>query len=78
MATANGPATAQDVVDVEIPGLDAQARVLLLKGCPPVLSLGRLIEEHSCRFEWSAQRVRPWSITLAKGMSAWSRTTCRS
>ena len=34
MATANGPATATDVVDVGVPGLDAHARVLLLRGCP--------------------------------------------
>ena len=52
MATANVPATATDVVDVEVPGLDAHARVLLLKGCPAVLSLGRLIEEHKCSFSW--------------------------
>ena len=52
MATANGPTTATDVVDVEVPGLDAHARVLLLKGCPAVLSLGRLIEEHKCSFSW--------------------------
>ena len=55
MATANGPTTAQDVVDVDIPGLDARARVLLLQGCPPVLSLGRLVEEHRCRFEWNEE-----------------------
>ena len=53
MATANGPATATDVVDVEVPGLDAHARVLLLKGCPAVLSLGRLVEEHKCIFVWN-------------------------
>ena len=53
MATANGPATATDVVDVEVPGLDAHARVLLLKGCPAVLSLGRLVEEHKCSFVWN-------------------------
>ena len=52
MATANGPATATDVVDVEVPGLEAHARVLLLKGCPAVLSLGRLVEEHKCRSVW--------------------------
>ena len=46
MVTANGPTTATDVVDVEVPGLDAHARVLLLKGCLALLSLGRLIEEH--------------------------------
>ena len=53
MATANGPATATDVVDIEVPGLDAHARVLLLKGCPAVLSLGRLVEEHKCSFIWN-------------------------
>ena len=52
MATANGPATATDEVDIEVPGLEAHARVLLLKGCPAVLSLGRLVEEHKCRFMW--------------------------
>ena len=53
MATANGPATATDVVDVEVPGLDAHARVLLLKGCPSVLSLGRLVEWHKCSLVWN-------------------------
>ena len=53
MATANGPTTATDVVDIEVPGLDAHARVLLLKGCPAVLSLGRLVEEHKCSFVWN-------------------------
>ena len=52
MATANGPTTAKDVVDIEVPGLDASARVLLLEGCPPVLSLGRLVDEHHCSFRW--------------------------
>ena len=52
MATANGPATATDVVDVEVPGLDAHAWVLLLPGCPAVLSLGRLVEDHKCSFTW--------------------------
>ena len=53
MATANNPATATDVVDIEVPGLEAHARVLLLKGCPAVLSLGRLVEEHNCSFMWN-------------------------
>ena len=53
MATANGPATATDVVDVEVPGFEAHARVLLLKGCPAVLSLGRLVEERKCSFVWN-------------------------
>ena len=54
MATANGPATATDVVDVDVPGLEAHARVLLLKGCPAVLSLGRLVEDHKCSFLWNS------------------------
>ena len=33
-------------------GLEAHARVLLLTGCPSVLSLGRLVEEHKCIFMW--------------------------
>ena len=52
MATANGPTTAKDIVDIEVPGLEASARVLLLNGCPPVLSMGRLVEEHACSFKW--------------------------
>ena len=52
MATANGPTTARDVVDIEVPGLEANARALLLEGCPPVLSMGRLVEEHQCSFRW--------------------------
>ena len=52
MATANEPATATDVVDTEVPGLGAHAQVLLLKGCPAVLSLGRLVEERKCSFMW--------------------------
>ena len=53
MATANGPATATNVVDVEVPGLEAHARVLFLKGCPAVLSLGRLVEKHKSSFVWN-------------------------
>ena len=40
-------------MDVEVPGLEAHARVFLLKGCPAVLSLGRLVEEHRCSFAWN-------------------------
>ena len=53
MATANSPATATGMVDVEVPGLDAHARDLFLKGCPAVLSLGRLVEKHKCSFVWN-------------------------
>ena len=53
VATANGPASATDVVDVEVPGLDAYARVLLLKGCQAVPSHGRLVEEHQCGSVWN-------------------------
>jgi hypothetical protein len=52
MATASGPTTATDVVDIDVPGLEACARVLILKACPLVLSLGRLVEEHKCSFKW--------------------------
>ena len=53
IATANGPTTAVDVVDVEVLGLDDNARVVLLKGCPAVLSLGRVVQEHKCSFVWN-------------------------
>ena len=43
MATANGPAIATDVLDVELQGLGANARAPLLKGNPAVLSFGRLV-----------------------------------
>ena len=50
MAAANGPALATDVMDVEFQGLEAHARVPLLKGCAAVLSLGLFAEEHKCSF----------------------------
>ena len=53
MTTANGPAIATDVVDVEVPGFEAHGRVFLLKGYPAVLSLGRLVEEHKCSYVWN-------------------------
>ena len=53
MTTANGYATATDVVDVEVPRFDAHARVLLLKRCPAVLSLSRLVEKYKCSFVWN-------------------------
>ena len=53
MAIASGPATATDEVDDEFPGLDANARDLFSKGCPSVLSLGQLVEEHTCNLVWN-------------------------
>ena len=40
------------VVEIEVPGLEAHARVLLLKGCPAFLSLARFVEEPKCSFMW--------------------------
>eukprot|EP00972_Heterocapsa_arctica_P078396 11559105-Heterocapsa_arctica.AAC.1 len=45
------------MVRVNIPGLGADAQVLVLDSCPRVLSLGRLVEDNHCRFSWVPGRA---------------------
>ena len=52
MVTACVPAIATDVVHVEVGGFEAHALVHLLEGCPVVLFLGRIVDEHKCSFVW--------------------------
>ena len=54
LATASGVIEATDLVDIDIPGLNAKARVLLLPDTPSVLSVGWLVEEHGCAFHWTS------------------------
>ena len=53
IAIAHGPATATDIVDVEVTGLDAHANFLLLKGYLAVMSLSLLVEKNNFRFVWN-------------------------
>jgi hypothetical protein len=65
LATANGIISADEVVLASIPGLGADAEILILDSCPRVLSLGRLIEDNNCKFSWIPGRA--W-ITDSEGI----------
>ena len=58
LATANGIIEAADTVDVFIPDLNANARILVLPDTPSVLSVGRLVEQHGCAFHWTPEGAR--------------------
>ena len=53
LATANGIIEATDVIDIDIQSLGAKARVLMLPNTPAVLSIGGLIEDPGCTFNWT-------------------------
>ncbi len=52
LATANGVIGARGELDVYMPELKMNAKFLLLDKCPPVLSVGRLVEDHGFQFQW--------------------------
>ena len=64
LATANGIISADEVVQVHLPGLGSNAEILVLDSCPRVLSLGRLVEDMNCHFSWVPGRA--W-ITDSEG-----------
>ena len=52
MATANGVVESQGTVRVYIPELETEADLLVMRNCPAVLSMGRLIEDDGYQFTW--------------------------
>ena len=61
LATANGIITPQGQLEVHLPSLGVDAQFLVLKDCPPVLSVGRLVEQHGFQFHWT--RNKAWFVT---------------
>ena len=56
LATANGQVSPEGELDVHLPELGLDARLLVLKSCPRVLSVGRLVEDHGLEFHWATGR----------------------
>ena len=56
LSTANGVINARG--QVELSFLGASGKFLLLDKTPPVISIGRLVEDHSFAFEWRKGRAR--------------------
>ena len=52
LATANVVVEAQGTVRVFIPELATEADLLVMRNCPAVLSMGRLIEDDGYQFTW--------------------------
>ena len=50
LATANGIIEPEGRLEVYLTDLGVDARFLVLKDCPPVLSIGRLVEQHGFQF----------------------------
>ena len=61
LATANGIIEPEGQLEVYLTDLGVDARFLVLKDCPPVLSIGRLVEEHGFQFHWRAGRA--WFVS---------------
>ena len=57
LATANGQVSPEGELDVHLPELGLDARLLVLKSCPRVLSVGRLVEDHGLEFHWTPGRA---------------------
>ena len=57
LATANGQVSPEGEIDVHLPELGLDARLLVLKTCPRVLSVGRLVEDHGLEFHWTPGRA---------------------
>jgi len=53
LATANGQVSPEGELDVHLPELGLDARLLVLKSCPRVLSVGQLVEDHGLEFHWT-------------------------
>ena len=57
LATANGIIEPEGQLEVYLTDLGVDARFLVLKDCPPVLSIGRLVEQHGFQFHWKAGKA---------------------
>ena len=67
--SANGTITLKEETNTEIPSLGPLSSKLTMKvwkGTPNLLSLGRLVHEHKCKFGWVPGR-RP-TLTLPNGV----------
>ena len=53
LSTANGIVDARGQLELFMPKLGIGGKFLLLDNCPPVLSVGRLVEDHGFEFRWS-------------------------
>ena len=57
LATANGIIEPEGQLEVYLTGLEVNARFLALKDYPPVLIIGRLVEQHGFQFHWKAGKA---------------------
>ena len=61
LATASGIIEPEGQLEVYLTDLGVDARFLVLKDCPPVLSIGRLVEQHGFQFHWRSGRA--WFVS---------------
>ncbi|MDP7560267.1 MAG: DNA cytosine methyltransferase, partial [Planctomycetota bacterium] len=57
LQTANGVCEVKEDVAIYVRELRLTVRALLSSGCPPILSLGKLCNEHRFRYVWNAEDV---------------------
>ena len=57
LATANGTIEPEGQLEAYLTDLGVDARLFVLKDCPPVLSIGRLVEQHGFQFHWNAGKA---------------------
>ena len=62
LATANSIIEPEGQLEVYLTDLCVDARFLVLKDCPPVLSIGRLVEQHGFKFHWEAGKPGSWFL----------------
>ena len=57
LPTANGIIEPEGQLEFYLTVLEVAARFLVLKDCPPVLSIGRLAQQHGFQFHWKAGKA---------------------
>ena len=61
LSTANGVIDAIGELKLHLPELGIDGKFILLEKCPPVLSTGRLVEDHGFQFHW--KQGSAWFVT---------------
>jgi hypothetical protein len=61
LATAKGIFKPQGQLDIHLPDLGVDAQFFILRDCPPVVSVGRLVEQHGFQFHWT--RDKAWFVS---------------
>ena len=61
LSTANGVIDAIGELKLHLPELGIDGKFILLEKCPPVLSTGRLVEDHGFQLHW--KQGAAWFVT---------------